>query len=74
MTTALADVSFDQLTEMIDQLSLDEQEALLQVLKQRITMSHRQQIIDDVRESEAELASGKIRIMSPEEIMKDVLS
>ena len=74
MATAIADVSFDQLTDMIDQLSLDEQETLLQVLKQRVSMGQRQQIIDDVREAQEELATGRIRIMTPEEIMKDVLS
>ena len=66
--------TFADVVEAADQLTLDEQQALLDLLKRRISEQERKQILQDVEDGRQEYARGECRVATPEEILKDVLS
>ena len=68
------ELTFDALTEAIDQLPYTQQMAILELLKQRLREQRRAELLADIEEARAEARSGKARIMTPEEIIKDALS
>ena len=61
--------TFAQAVESVDELSLDEQESLVELVRRRIAARRRQELLQAVREAEDDLAAGKLRPMSIEEIM-----
>jgi hypothetical protein len=73
-TTAKLELTFDQITEAIDQLPYSQQIAILDLLKQRLREQRRAELLADIDEARAEARSGRARIMTPEEIIKDALS
>ena len=63
-----------RLAEKVDaasELTLDEQETLLEVLRRRIAESNRARIVADVAEARAEFAAGQTRTRSVREIMDE---
>ena len=65
---------FGDVLEAVDQLSLDEQETLIAILHRRLAQSGRQRLVDEIREAEQEFEDGKCRPMSPEELLREILS
>lgn len=61
--------TFAQAVESVDELSLDEQESLVELVRRRIAERRRQELLQAVREAEDDLAAGKLRPMSVEEIV-----
>ncbi|MDZ4688569.1 MAG: hypothetical protein SH850_26145 [Planctomycetaceae bacterium] len=62
-------VTFDGVLDAIEQLSPDDQEAVMEVVKRRLAERRRQQLLEDVREARAEHARGESRPMTVDEIM-----
>lgn len=73
-SNAINELTFDDLTEAIDRLNFDDQMAILELLKQRLREQRRAELLADIEEARAEARSGNARIMTPEEIMKEVMS
>jgi hypothetical protein len=65
---------FNNVLEAIDQLLLEEQETLLTIIRHRLAERGRQRIVRDVEEGEREFASGRLKPMSVEEIMDEIIS
>ena len=65
-------MTFDELLDAAEALSLDEQADLVDVLQRRLAEQGRQQIADDVREARAEFERGGLRPMSVDDIMREI--
>jgi hypothetical protein len=67
-------LTFHKVLSDVGQLSIDEQETLLDIVRRRLADLHRQRVIQDVEESRREFAAGRLKPMSVEEIMDEVNS
>ena len=68
-------LSFHEVVEAIERLSIDEQETLSKVLCRRLAERRRLRLVAEVRQADEELKAGKCRPATVDEIMKalDVL-
>jgi hypothetical protein len=62
----------DQVLDEAMELSLEQQEMLVQILQQRISESRREQIAFDAVVSMAEFQSGKLKIQSADEAIQEL--
>ena len=65
--------TFQSVLEDADQLTLDEQETLVEVLRHRTAEQRRQQIIEDVREAEEEFRRGECKPTTVADLMAEIL-
>ena len=70
MTTIMP---FGEVLEAADQLSSDEQQALIAILHRRLSHAGRQQLVTDVEETRKEFAEGKRRPVTPDDLMREIL-
>ena len=66
-------VTFGSVLEDADQLTLDEQETLVEVLQRRTAEMRRQQVIDDVHDAEAEFRRGECKRTTVADLMAEIL-
>jgi hypothetical protein len=64
---------FAEVLEAADQLSSDEQEELIAILKRRSALAARQQIAAEIREARQEFVEGRCVPATPDEIMREIL-
>lgn len=64
--------TFAEAAEVVDELSLDDQEALVELLKRRLLEKRRADLVARVREAEQELLDGKGREMTADEIIDEL--
>ena len=64
---------FGEVLEAIDQLSLEEQETLSEVLSRRLIECRRDELAQDVKQAEQELEEGNCRVVSPADIISEIL-
>lgn len=67
-------ISFNELLEAADRLSLEEQESLVDVIRRRVANRRRQEISSLVVSAREEHKAGKLRPESQDEIMQSLLS
>lgn len=67
-------MSFGDVLEAADQLSLDEQETLIDILHRRLIERRRADLAKDIREARKEFEAGQAKPASPDEIMGEILS
>ena len=65
---------FGEVLEAVDRLSLDEQEALLDIVRRRTAEERRKRLAQDIREAREEFAQGLCAPTSAEDLMKEILS
>jgi hypothetical protein len=65
--------TFAEAVDIVDELSLDDQEALLQLLKRRLLEKRRADLVARVREAEQELRDGKGRELTADQIVDELL-
>ncbi len=61
-----------QVLEAANQLPLEEQEDLIDILRQRIREAHRANILRDILETQQEFNQGKCQVLTPEELIKEI--
>ncbi len=66
--------SFAEVLDAAGQLTLPEQEELVDILHRRMVDQRRAEIVEEVQDAEREFASGGCRPVSPSELMKEILS
>lgn len=71
MATAYA---FGDILDAATELTIDEQETLIDVLRRRIAEHRRTAIVRDVREAREEFEAGRCRSATPDEILDEILS
>jgi hypothetical protein len=64
-------IRFSEVVDAASELSVDEQETLIEVLKHRIADSNRARIVSEVSQSRAEFLSGRGKTVSAAELMDE---
>ena len=64
--------TFADVVDATDDLSVDEQQTLVEILRRRIAMQNRNALVRDVAEARAEYQSGQTGTKSASEIMDEV--
>ncbi|MBM3333073.1 hypothetical protein FJY63_00260 [Candidatus Sumerlaeota bacterium] len=67
-------MSFAEVVEAADELSLEEQEMLIDVLHRRVIEARRREIARDIREAQQEYRKGRCRVVSPADLKKEIMS
>lgn len=67
-------ISFNELLEAVDHLSLDEQESLIDIVRHRIAEHRRQEISKLVLSARREYQQGKLSPETPQDIINSILS
>ena len=67
-------MTFNKVLESADKLSLDEQEALTEVLHRRIIEHRRAELAKEIKDAQQEFKDGKCKPATPSELMKEILS
>lgn len=65
---------FSQVLDNVDQLSVEEQETLIQVVRHRLIDRRRNEIIQEIKEAEDDFKQGKATPTTPEALMKEIVS
>lgn len=63
--------TFSDVVDAADELSVEEQEALLDILRRRIAERNRKQLVREVAAARAEFAQGATRPASAKEIVEE---
>ncbi|MGB5632016.1 MAG: hypothetical protein WBM44_14740 [Waterburya sp.] len=66
--------TFAEILEAADQLPIEDQENLIDILQNRLRDRRRADLVRDVREAQQEFAEGKCQAVTPEQLMKEILS
>ncbi len=66
--------SFDQVLENIEQFSVEEQETLVEVIRRRLIDQKRKKIVQEIKEAKREFERGEAVPVTPDELMKEILS
>jgi len=67
-------MSFAELLDAADHLSLEEQADLVEILTRRISERRRDELAEEVREARADYAAGRCSPSSSSAILKNILS
>lgn len=65
---------FGEILDAADKLSLEEQEALIDVLSRRAADRRRDQLGREIRNARREFKEGRIKPSTPEDILSEILS
>ncbi|HXU31156.1 MAG TPA: hypothetical protein VN851_11310 [Thermoanaerobaculia bacterium] len=64
---------FAEVLEAVDQLSLDDQQSVVEILRSRIIEQRRNDLVADVEEAEAEFRAGKAVPRSARQLIDEIL-
>lgn len=64
---------FGEVLEAADRLSLEEKEALIEVLQRRLIDERREEIAQEIAAAREEFQAGQCQPTTPEELMKEIL-
>ncbi len=64
---------FGEVLEAANQLSPEDQQALIAILHRRLAQAARQRLAADVQEVRQEFAAGRCRPATPDELMREIL-
>ena len=70
----MTQTNFREILESADRLPLEDQENLIIILQNRLRDRRRAERVKDVREAETEFVEGKCEPVTPEQLMKEILS
>lgn len=65
-------MTFSDVIEAIDELSHDEQEELIDVVRRRLAEARRRRLAAEVEEARKEFASGQCRTVTPRELVREI--
>jgi hypothetical protein len=74
MTLMERAISFDEVLDAVDKLSLDEQQTLLEIVAKRTTEAARKKLIVDILEARKEFSEGLCKPASYQQIMDEIIS
>lgn len=64
---------FSEVLEAVGQLSPDEQDTLIEILRRRLAEEGRKRVIRDIHEARQEFSSGSCKSVSVDELMGEIL-
>ena len=62
---------FSDVADAADRLTIEEQEELVELLRRRLAERRRVELVREAQEARAEVATGKARVASVDEIMDE---
>ena len=65
---------FGEVLEAIETLSLEDQETLKEILHRRLIERRREELVQDVQQAQQEFQAGQCRPVTPEDLMKEIVS
>jgi hypothetical protein len=65
---------FSEALDAVEKLTLPEQEELVDILRRRLIEQRRAELVKDVQDAEREFQAGGSRPVSPNELIKEILS
>ena len=65
---------FGEVLEGIETLSLEDQGILRDILHRRIVERRREELVQDVQQAQQEFRAGRCRPVTPEELIKEIVS
>lgn len=65
---------YGEVLEAVDQLTLEEKEALINVLNRRLVEERRMELARDIKEADQEFLDGKSQVITPDDLMDELLS
>ena len=67
-------ITFEDALDVVSQLSMEQQEELIDIIKRRNAEVRRRQILEECREGLAEYRSGTLKPQTAEEVIADLRS
>ncbi|MBI4459473.1 MAG: hypothetical protein HY648_05390 [Acidobacteria bacterium] len=67
-------VPFGEILEAADELPVEDQESLIAILKSRLRERLRAELAKDIQEAGKEFEKGGCRPITPDELMREILS
>jgi len=65
---------FGEVLDTVEQLSLEDQEALTDIIRRRIIEQRRAELAKDIQEAQEEFKAGSARPVTPDELIAEILS
>lgn len=65
---------FAEALEAVEKLTLPEQEELVDILHRRLVEQRRQELARDTQDADHEFQAGDCRVVSPSDLIKEILS
>ncbi len=69
----LTETPFANVLEAVDQLSLEDQQSVVEILRSRIIEQRRDDLVAEVEEAEAEFQAGKAAPRSARQLIDEIL-
>ncbi len=66
-------LAFGEVLEVVDKLSLEEQETLIGVVRRRIIERRREELAKEIEDAQREFQAGHCRPMTPDELVAEIL-
>ena len=66
-------LAFGEVLEVVDKLSLEEQETLIEVVRRRIIERRREELAKEIQDAQKEFQAGHCRPVTPDELMAEIL-
>jgi hypothetical protein len=67
-------LAFGEVLEAADELSLEEQETLIEVIRRRVIERRREELAREIQDAQKEFQAGYCRPTTPDELMTEILS
>lgn len=67
-------LSFHQVLDNTEQLSVEEQETLIDILQKRIADKRRDEIVQEIQQARQEHIEGKTTPVSPDDLVMEIFS
>ena len=74
MPMAAEALRFGDVLDAIDLMPMEDQEQIVEIVRRRLSLARREQLVQEVLEAEREYAEGRCKAATIDEIMKDILS
>jgi hypothetical protein len=71
---AMSPITFSDILEAADQLTLHDQEELVRILEHRLREQKRTALVKHVQDAQQEFAQGNCQPITPVELMKEILA
>jgi hypothetical protein len=65
-------IPFNEILDAADQLSLEDQQALISILNHRVAEAGRQRVLAEVEEARQEFVAGQCKSATPDELMREI--
>ncbi len=67
-------VPFGEILEAADNLPIEDQATLVTILKNRLRERLRAELVKEIQEAKKEFEQGRVRPVTPDELMREILS